>query len=493
MVRAMPAARSVRIRGTSYPVRLPSIRDPRLHLAATITSIQVMGQAFLGWELSIAQILVCLGTCALIEVPMVFWERKEIVWPASALLTGNGVALVLRVNGTEHGDWWSMNGWYIFAATAGLALLSKHVLRFRGRPVVNPSNLGLVACFLLLGTTVVNPLDFWWGPLSVEMVAVYLILATGALTVTRRLGLLPMSLAFWGVFATSLAVLSLSGHCISARWSVTPVCGADFWWIVATSPEVVIFMLFMITDPMTSPTGRRPRMVFGAAVGLTSALLLAPMQTEYGAKVAVLAGLVAVCALRPVLTLATERLDRPLALSAPVRLAAVVPVAIAALVVAGLPARTAATTGPAVAPAALADRPDVEVPDGAVPDVTVSGDVTTVVGDAASSQADAMAHDLVAALMIEADARAAGDSEMAASAIAGERLEDFATASGDEPIEFATMEVVLVRDPEDPQAVPRFGIHATGTRGATPVDSIYVLEDAGGTWLLTGEHASGEA
>jgi hypothetical protein len=82
---------------------------------------------------------------------------------------------------------------------------------------------------------------------------------------------------------------------------------------------------------------------------------------------------------------------------------------------------------------------------------------------------------------------------MAASAIAGQRLEEFPASSTDEPIEFATMEVVLVRNSEDPQAVPRFGIHATGTRGATPVDTVYVLEDAGGTWLLTGEQEGGGA
>ena len=54
-------------------------------------------------------------------------------------------------------------------------------------------------------------------------------------------------------------------------------------------------------------------------------------------------------------------------------------------------------------------------------------------------------------------------------------------------VEFDSMEVVLVRDPTDPQAVPRFGIHATGPRGGAPVDTVYVLEDVGGTWLLTGE------
>ena len=52
------------------------------------------------------------------------------MWPASALLTGNGVAFVLRVPGTEHGDWWSMNGWWIFAGTSAIALLSKYLIRF---------------------------------------------------------------------------------------------------------------------------------------------------------------------------------------------------------------------------------------------------------------------------------------------------------------------------------------------------------------------------
>ncbi len=422
----MQATRSVRVRGTDYPVRLPSGRDPRLHLAATITSIQVMGQAFLGWELSIAQILVSLLTCALIEVPMVFWERKEIVWPASALLTGNGVALVLRVNGTEHGDWWSMNGWYVFAATAGLALLSKHVLRFRGRPVVNPSNLGLVACFLLLGTTVVNPLDFWWGPPSVELVVVYLILAAGALAVTRRLGLLPMSLAFWAVLAGSLAVVSASGHCITARWSVTPVCGADFWWIVTTSPEVVIFMLFMITDPMTSPAARGPRMVFGATVGLTSALLMAPdadrvrrqggapVRPGRGVRSAPAAGRARRAPVQRRCIWVRPRESRP-------RCPSLWSLSSWPACRRGPPTRSARTSPPGHSPAVPSSR-SRRTPSRRS---RISADVETVVGDAATTQADAMATDLVAALIIELDAAAADDTEMAESAIAGERLEEF--------------------------------------------------------------------
>ena len=46
--------------------------------------------------------------------------------------------------------------------TAAISLLSKYVIRFRGRHVFNPSNFGLVVCFLLLGSARAEPLD-WWG------------------------------------------------------------------------------------------------------------------------------------------------------------------------------------------------------------------------------------------------------------------------------------------------------------------------------------------
>src|ERR671929_963657 len=133
------------------PVVLPKLSDPRLQLAAVITSLQILGQVAFGFRLSIAQILLSLGTCAVLEVAIAFGQKRVLMWPASALLTGNGVAFILRVPGTRHGDWWSLHGAWIFAATAAVSLLSKHVLVWRGRHFFNPSNIGLVICFLALG------------------------------------------------------------------------------------------------------------------------------------------------------------------------------------------------------------------------------------------------------------------------------------------------------------------------------------------------------
>ena len=110
---------AVAIRGTTYPVVLPKLRDRRLHLAATITSLQVLGQVAFHFRLSIAQILISLGTVALIEVAITVRRQHVLMWPASALLTGNGVAFVLRVPGTQHGDWWTTRGWWIFVAVSG--------------------------------------------------------------------------------------------------------------------------------------------------------------------------------------------------------------------------------------------------------------------------------------------------------------------------------------------------------------------------------------
>ena len=91
---------SIRFRGSTYPVLLPTVRDPRLQLAAVIVTLQVLGQTVFEFNLSIAQILISLVTCAVLEVGIALRRQRVLMWPASALLTGNGVAFILRVPGT---------------------------------------------------------------------------------------------------------------------------------------------------------------------------------------------------------------------------------------------------------------------------------------------------------------------------------------------------------------------------------------------------------
>jgi Na+-translocating ferredoxin:NAD+ oxidoreductase RnfD subunit len=295
-------ARTLTIGQGTYPLVLPSIRDPRLHVAAVIISVHVLGQVGLHFWVSVPQILAAILTCWVIEVAITFAKSKAFVWPASAMLTGSGVALILRVVGTQPDDPWSTYAIEVFAAVAGLSLLSKYVIRYRGAHVFNPSNIGLVVAFLVLGSTRVEPLDFWWAPLTnPAMIVAYAVILGGGLLITRRLRLLPLAAAYWLVLAAGLGVLAASGHSMVTRWSFAPVTGFDYWRAIVTSPEVLIFLFFMITDPKTVPPGRVGRIVFGALVAVVGVLFMAPQTDEFGTKVGLLAALVVISAIRPLL------------------------------------------------------------------------------------------------------------------------------------------------------------------------------------------------
>ena len=293
--------RTIRVGGHSYPLILPKIRDPRLHVAAVVVTIHTLGQVGLRFQVSVPQILAAVLTSAIIGVAVTFRATGTIVWPASAMLTGSGVALILRVPTTPPGDHWSTHKWYVFAGVAAFSLLTKHVIRYRGGPLFNPSNVGLVVAFLVLGSTRVEPLDFWWAPLNGWMITAYAVILVGGLLITRRLRLLALAGTFWLALAIGIGLLANSGHCITARWAFTPVCGFDFWRAVMASPELLIFLFFMITDPKSVPRGRVGRVLFGLLVAVTSVLLMAPQTTEFGTKVALLGGLVLVCAARPLI------------------------------------------------------------------------------------------------------------------------------------------------------------------------------------------------
>ena len=75
----------------------------------------------------------------------------------------------------------------------------------------NPSNIGLVVAFLVLGSERVEPLDFWWAPLGAAMVAAYAVIFVGGLWICGRLRLLGISLALWLSLAAGIGVLGSTG------------------------------------------------------------------------------------------------------------------------------------------------------------------------------------------------------------------------------------------------------------------------------------------
>jgi hypothetical protein len=251
----------------------------------------------------VAQILICLAVGAVIEFGVSFFKDKMIIWPASGLLTGNSTAFILRVPGTYHGQWWSLRGIWIFMGVVAISMASKYLIRWRGRHIFNPSNLGLVIAFVVLGPRFTEPQDLWWIPMGPWLIVTYAVLIGGGLWIGWELKLIGLEIGFMAGLAlfVAIALAPVPDHCMVASWHATPLCGRDLWQILVTSPEVLIFALFMVPDPRTVPDGPVARVAFGVLVALLTVLLIGPTTLEFWTKTAILASLVIACALRFIL------------------------------------------------------------------------------------------------------------------------------------------------------------------------------------------------
>ena len=511
--------RYLRLGDRSVPVVLPSIRDPRLHTAGVIISIHTLGILALGFRVSVPQILSAIIAAALLDVVLTLRVTGRLVWPASGMLTGSGVALILRLVGMPAGDLWSWRGWYYFAGVAAVSVLSKYLVRFRGAHVFNPSNIGLVAAFLVFGSSVVEPLDFWWAPIGPWMLFAYGVILVGGILITRRLRLAGMALAFWLVLAGALGVLAASGHCITAAWSIDPVCGERFWTVLVTSPEVLVFLLFMITDPKTVPHGSQARLLFAGSLGLVATLLIAPQSTEFGAKVGLLGSLVLWSPLRALFdryvpegrtpaswldSLVGKGSDRRI-FARGALCGALAGLVVAAIVLAG---------GPARVPAQAAARPvnavvgSIDIGDVDLPVVEIAESVRNVGADIDREMASVLAINLAENLVLEMEAMRTADATFLSAADGGERLDqmqarlDEAVATGRRVAERFSFDALTLRaaDRPDDQSGGALAFEAVGTvtlvtfdafgeeqdRQQAPFAGTFVLRQLGSErWVIT--------
>ena len=328
---------------------------------------------------------------------------------------------------TPVGDHWSFHAWWVFAGVGAFSLATKYLIRYRGSHVFNPSNVGLVVVFIVFGSTRLEPLDFWWAPLGAGMNLAYAVILIGGLLITARLGLLASAVTFWLTLAAGLGILAASGHSMVARWAFAPVSGFDYWRVILFSPEVLIFLFFMITDPKTVPTGRVGRIVFGFLVAVTSTLLMAPQTNEFGTKVALLGGLALVCAARPILDRllpAEDGVNRFVSGRAVLIRAGVFAVLVAvlgtAIVAAGAPAR--GNVEPAAAD--VLGRVPHEVDPATFPAITVQQDVVDWNHEITGAGAREIVLTLAENLELESQAARRADPTILEAVDHGDRLDE---------------------------------------------------------------------
>lgn len=297
------------VRGKHIPVVLPKWSDPRLKLSATIWTITILGLTILNFQVSIPQIAVTVLLCGAIEVVYTYRRQHVLVWPASSLQTGISVAFIFRVAGTRHGDYWTFRGIWYFVLIALMSLLPKYILRYNNRHVFNPSNIGLAWGLLLIGPSHVFSEHLWWAPLGAPILIAMAVIFGGAFWVLRQVKMIRLAATFLATFFVLIGLFALFGRTYYATWHNGPVGGSFYWVTIALSPELLIFVFFMITDPQTAPKSQTGRTIYAMLTATVAAALILVQSTEFGIKVAILSSLLLTCALVPAIESFSRRFD----------------------------------------------------------------------------------------------------------------------------------------------------------------------------------------
>ncbi|MEQ1808210.1 MAG: hypothetical protein ABL900_22750, partial [Burkholderiaceae bacterium] len=168
------------------------------------------------------------------------------IHPASAYISGISVGILLRTP-----------AFWPFALCSALSILSKYVLRYKGRHLWNPSNFGISAMLVIAGESV-GSLSIQWGNHVWAMLVIWIL---GAFIIyrLRRFHITATYVLAFIVFALLRAYFG------GGAWEseVAPITG----------PMYQLFIFFMITDPKTTVQSPRWQCIVVLCVAALEAVL----------------------------------------------------------------------------------------------------------------------------------------------------------------------------------------------------------------------------
>jgi Na+-translocating ferredoxin:NAD+ oxidoreductase RnfD subunit len=169
-------------------------------------------------------------------------------WPhlASAYITGISVGILIRSP-----EFWP------YALCSMISITSKYAIRWRGRHIWNPSNLG-VSAMLFLAPASVASLSVQWGNTLWPMLVIWFL---GSLIIWRLRRFHICATYVASFFAFSFVRSAVTGETWLAE--VAPITG----------PMYQLFVFFMITDPKTTVRNKWGQVATAFAVAFVEMVL----------------------------------------------------------------------------------------------------------------------------------------------------------------------------------------------------------------------------
>ena len=165
----------------------------------------------------------------------------------STVITGLFISLILSFT----------TSWQIVVGTTVIAILSKHLLVYKKKPIFNPAAVGLLLSIFIFQTG-----QSWWGAFGDFPAWTIIFLVIGGYLITDRVNKFPQVLSFLGTFFVLLLLMGLLNVGNAAEAFRPPFINATLF-----------FSFFMLTDPPTSPAKYKNQVLFGILSAVSGVLV----------------------------------------------------------------------------------------------------------------------------------------------------------------------------------------------------------------------------
>jgi enediyne biosynthesis protein E5 len=239
----------------SVPVLSPPVPSPRKPFFSLdnryiapmfITSILLVGDLSFGILESYKKtaLAIVVAIAAEMVLGQIFFQKW--LHPASAYISGISVGILVR-----------SPAYWPYALCSLISIMSKYVLRIKGRHIWNPSNFG-ISVLLFLAPDAVASLSIQWGNYLWPMLVIW-VLGSVIIWRLRRFHI------------TAIYVVSFLAFAFLRSW----ITGAPWQSEVApiTGPMYQLFIFFMITDPKTTVRSKKGQCVVVFLVALLEMVL----------------------------------------------------------------------------------------------------------------------------------------------------------------------------------------------------------------------------
>lgn len=230
----------------SSPSLKTYIRTPKRYVIAILLVLLAAGSLHTGFLSGLTTVATSIGTALILDsfISRVVWKNNKHTFPDGALLTGLIIGIVLS----------PATSFAVSAFTAAVAILSKHVITYQKKPILNPAAFGLWLSVILFSSN-----QSWWGGMSLLPWWTLFLVVVGGYLVTSRVQKFPQVFAFLAAYGLIYLILGFIGLTDASSAFMTPYLNA-----------VLFLAFFMLTDPPTSPAKNRDQIIFGILCAVVS-------------------------------------------------------------------------------------------------------------------------------------------------------------------------------------------------------------------------------